>query len=145
MIPFSIQLLNYGSSDNKVNKKGKHFDPPAYTIISALNVEGKADIILYQSGSKIYQKLICPEGSMYILHNQSVMEMQHAVSEPDPNVSSRRITLVLRWCLIDDLIPYGYTVNVNSKSQTKKKKFRKPSLEQLEKRNKFNYFANGEK
>lgn len=96
-IPFSIQALWY----DKGTRKAEHKDPSAYTIISALNVQGRAELSLWDPFlKKGHDTVEIEEGSMYVLHNEAIYSYDHAVSAPMEDVEQgkrERVTLVLRF------------------------------------------------
>lgn len=99
-VAFSIQVLWY---DTKT-RKAEHKDPKAYTIISALNLQGRADLELYdRKKRRTHQCVHLPEGSLYVMHNDAVRTFEHAVSAPDASFKDSRVTMILRFCDERDL------------------------------------------
>lgn len=124
-VAFSIQVLWY---DTKT-RKAEHKDPKAYTVISALNVQGRASLELYDTKKRrTHQSIDLPEGSLYVMHNEAVSLFEHAVSAPDASFKDSRVTMVLRFIdktdydtLMTD-VEEMRTALVQTKSRHKKRK-----------------------
>ncbi|KAM3569444.1 hypothetical protein VYU27_008462, partial [Nannochloropsis oceanica] len=59
---------------------------------------GEADLQLYDCKlRKRHQSALLPEGSVYVMHNEAVTRLDHAVSAPHASFKDNRVTVVLRF------------------------------------------------
>lgn len=73
--------------------KSKHHDPEPYKVIAGMNMLGSAELQLYH-GQKLFQSIVLPQGSIYIMHGDATFPMKHAVGAP---VGGRRVAAVARF------------------------------------------------